>query len=120
MENSEITPAINATEHTSSTKPVMLPYSIAILVCGIVSIVVLCYFGWITSIISLVLFNRAKKLYDENPGMYNPSSFNMAKSGRTCAIIGLILSIVATIFWVFYIIFIVYLVGQTGHHPYYY
>jgi hypothetical protein len=112
MENTEIT---NKADEVTPAKPVFLQYSIAILVCGIVSIVVLCYFGWIMSIVSLVLFNKAKKLYDENPSKYNPSSFNMAKSGRTCAIIGLVLSIAATIFWIFYIVIIVYALGISGH-----
>jgi hypothetical protein len=112
MENTEI---INVIPQENQQKPVFLPHSIAILVNGIVSIVVFCYFGWITSIISLVLFNKAKKLYDENPGNYSVSSYNMAKSGRTCAIIGLILSIASTIFWIFYAFVIAYFVGHAGH-----
>jgi TRAP-type C4-dicarboxylate transport system permease small subunit len=112
MENTEI---INVIPHENQQKPALLPYSIAILVCGIVSIVVFCYFGWIMSIITLNLWSKAKKLYDENPGKYTLPSFNMAKSGKTCAIIGLIISLVSTIFWIFYILIIVYAVGHAGH-----
>lgn len=115
MENTEITAQV---QETNPKKPVLLPGSIAILVCGIVSIVVLCYFGWIMSIISLVLFNKAKKLYDENPGKYSEQSYKMATSGRTCAIIGLILSIIATVFWIIYFIAIAYALGHYSHYMY--
>jgi len=72
-----------------------LPNSQAVLVLGIVSIV-LCWchgiIGLILAIIALVLANKALALYNANPHKYIPGSYNNLKSGRTVAIIGLVLA----------------------------
>lgn len=72
-----------------------LPNATAVLVLGIISIVgCFCYgtVGFICGIIAIVLASKAKKLLDLNPDMYSEGSIKNMKAGRTCAIIGLILS----------------------------
>ncbi len=79
----------------SGNMPTALPNSTAVLVLGIVSIVMcLCYgiVGLICSIVSLVLYSKDKNLYMQNPQAYTVASYNNLKSGRICAIIGLIIS----------------------------
>ncbi len=89
MENNQ-----EATNQVGGTqKP--LPNSSVVLVLGIVSIV-LCWchgiIGLILAITALVLANKDLALYNQNPEMYTLSSYNNLKSGRTVAIIGLVLA----------------------------
>ncbi|MBN2174802.1 MAG: hypothetical protein JW731_11770 [Bacteroidales bacterium] len=74
-----------------------LPNSSTVLILGIISIV-LCWchgiFGLIIAIIALVLANRDMSLYAQNPERYTPSSYSNLKTGRTIAIIGLVLAAV--------------------------
>lgn len=83
-----------------------LPNSTAVLVLGIISIVgCFCYgiVGLILGIIALVLAGKAKKLYDQNPGMYSEASFKNMKAGKVCGIIGLCLSAAYVVFFIVYI-----------------
>jgi M penetrans paralogue family 26 len=71
-----------------------VPNSEAVLVLGIIAIVSsFCYgiLGVIFGIISLVLASSANKMYLLNPNAYTLASYNNLKSGKVCAIIGLIL-----------------------------
>ncbi len=72
-----------------------LPNSTAILVLGILSIA-LCWcvgvVGITLSIIALIMSGKAIALYNSNPNLYSTGSFNNAKAGKVCAIIGLCLS----------------------------
>ncbi len=71
-----------------------LPNSTAVLVLGIISIVGCAIYGLpglITGIISIVLYNKDKKIYDENPQHFE-ASFKNAKAGFICAVIGVSLS----------------------------
>lgn len=75
--------------------PQTLPNSVGVLVMGIISIATCwCYglAGLTLGIISLVLAGKAKRLWEENPGMYTESSFKNMKAGRICAIVGVCLS----------------------------
>lgn len=76
--------------------PINLPNSSAVLTLGILSIV-LCWchgiLGMIMAIIALVLANRDLALLESNPDMYTQNSINNVKTGRTVAIIGLILAV---------------------------
>lgn len=80
-------------QHQASLKT--LPNSSAVLVLGIVSIV-LCWchgiIGLIIAIVALVLANRDLALYNQSPESYTQSSYSNIKSGRTIAIIGLVLA----------------------------
>ena len=72
-----------------------LPNATAALVLGIISIpTCFCYgiVGLACGIIAIILGSKAVKLYKENPGVYNPSSFSNANAGKVCGIIGVILS----------------------------
>ena len=84
-----------------------LPNASAVLALGIVSIVGCCCYGipgLICAIIALVLYSKDVRLYLENPELYTPSSYNNLKTGRICAIIGLIPSILYLLFIIFIII----------------
>jgi hypothetical protein len=85
-----------------------LPNATAILVLGICSIVgCFCYGipGIICGIIALIMGGKAMREYEANPNMYTISSFNNAKAGRICGIIGTILSVLTFVFWIVYIVF---------------
>ena len=86
-----------------------LPNATGALVLGIISIPT-CFcagiVGLVCGIIAIILGSKALKLYKENPGVYNPSSFNNANAGRICGIIGTILSALYLIFYVIYFIIV--------------
>jgi hypothetical protein len=84
-----------------------LPNATAVLVLGILSIVV-CF---ICGIIALVMAKKDADLYRLNPGAYSEASMSNIKTGRICAIIGLVLWGIGI---VFYIIFIAFLVTTVG------
>lgn len=72
-----------------------VPYSVAVLVLGIVSIpTCFCYgvVGLAASIIAMVLAKKGKEAYLVNPEEFKEGSFKNLKAGRICAIIGLVLS----------------------------
>ena len=85
-----------------------LPNSTTVLVLGILSIVLSCWYfsiiGVILSIIALVLSGKDLTRYYSNPNQFTLSSFNNLKSGRVCAIIGLT---VAVIFFIFMVLILV-------------
>ena len=95
--------------------PQTLPNSVGVLVMGIISIATCwCYglAGLTLGIISLVLAGKAKRLYDENPGMYTESSFKNMRAGRICAIIGVCLSGAYMVFIILYLMIIGAAVGS--------
>lgn len=86
-----------------------LPNATAILVLGIVSIVMCWCYGIIglgCGIAALVMGNKAMREYNQNPAGYTTSSFNNAKAGRICAIIGTILSGISILYFIIYIVFL--------------
>ncbi|MBN3034053.1 MAG: hypothetical protein JW861_00560 [Bacteroidales bacterium] len=74
---------------------VSLPNSTIVLVFGILSIA-LCwchgFFGLILGIVALILVGKDMALYQSNPDHYTPVSISNTRTGRTTAIIGVILS----------------------------
>jgi hypothetical protein len=90
----------------------MVPHSVTAMVFGIISIAVMCYGGWIAAIVALALHSKAMKIYQENPPDYKESSLKMLRAAKICGIIGLIVSIVTTLF---YILYFVVLIGITNH-----
>ncbi len=82
-----------------------LPNATTSLVLGILSIVI-CGIGFILGIIGLVLANKDLALYRTNPGVYSESSLGNAKTGRTCSIIGIIVSSLFVIGYIIYMIWI--------------
>jgi hypothetical protein len=80
---------------------IALPNAAAVLTLGIISIALCWCYGFIAltcGIIALVLGNKAMALYKANPSNYTLSSYNNAKAGRICAIIGLCLSALMLIY----------------------
>ncbi|MBI3503081.1 MAG: hypothetical protein HY063_14945 [Bacteroidetes bacterium] len=92
-----------------------LPNATAALVLGIISIpTCFCYgiIGMACGIIAIILGSKAIKLFKENPGVYNPSSFNNANAGRICGIIGTILSALYLVFIIVYFILVGSFIGS--------
>lgn len=87
-----------------------LPNSTAVLVLGILSIVV-CF---ITGIIALVMAKKDLELYNANPGMYSASSYSNIKTGRICAIIGIVLWCLGILAYSIFIAFIIGTIGKEG------
>jgi len=84
-----------------------VPNSTAVLVLGILSIVLCwCYgiVGITLGIIAIVLSGKSSAAYKANPEMYSLGSFNNAKAGKICAIIGLSISGLYLLFIIFYFI----------------
>ena len=73
------------------------PHANLILAFGIVSIVTCCccsgILGIIFAIIAIILAVKSKKEFTLNSDLYDENTFGKVKSGKTCAIIGLILGI---------------------------
>jgi len=105
--------------HRTVLRQKIVPHAITAMVFGIISIAVMCYFGWVAAIVALVLRNKAMKIYNENPPDYKDASLKMLNAAKICGIIGLIVSIVTTVFYILYIVFIVAMTTHTSH-PYYY
>jgi hypothetical protein len=91
----------------------MVPHSVTAMVFGIVSIAVMCYGGWVAAIVALALHSKAMKIYQENPPDYKESSLKMLRAAKICGIIGLIVSIVTTLFFLLYILV---MVGVSNHY----
>lgn len=86
-----------------------VPNSTAILVLGIISIAMCWCYGIVglgCGIAGLVMAGKSMREYNANPSAFTTSSFNNAKAGRICAIIGTILSGLTILYFVVYIIFI--------------
>ncbi len=76
--------------------PEKLPNSVAVLVLGILSLTCCGLIGLILAIIAMVMATNAVNLYQSAPGRYTKESYNLVVAGRICAIIGLLLSLVAS------------------------
>tara|TARA_B100000674_G_scaffold239605_1_gene196905 strand:- start:110 stop:430 length:321 start_codon:yes stop_codon:yes gene_type:complete len=87
-----------------------LPNTNAVIALGIVSICTCFMYGFISlacGIIGLVLAKKSIKLFEENPDLYDESSYNTIKAGKTCSIIGISLS--AAVLLIFILFFGAYL-----------
>jgi hypothetical protein len=76
-----------------------LPNSTAVLVLGICSIVFGCVFiGLVLGIIGIALASKPRKLYQQNPTMYN--GYGSLNAGFIMSIIGTILSGLGVLYWI--------------------
>ena len=95
-----------------------LPNATAVLVLGICSIVFGCFFvGLILGIIGLVLSNKPRQMYKQNPELYE--GYGQLNAGYIMSIIGLVLSAL----YIVYVIFIVAIMGGSiwsQYHSYSY
>ena len=80
------------------TKPT-LPNSTAVLVLGICSIVCSCFFvGLVLGIIGLVLSKQGRKMYKEDPTMYE--GYSNLNAGYIMSIIGTCLGGLYVLYWI--------------------
>lgn len=80
-----------------------LPNATAVLVLGICSIVLSCFFiGLILGIIGLVLGNKDKALYKQSPALF--SGYPQLNAGWIMSIIGLSLSALYVVYWLIWVI----------------
>ncbi|NCU04481.1 MAG: hypothetical protein GXC73_10895 [Chitinophagaceae bacterium] len=91
-----------------------LPNSTTALVLGILSIVI-CGVGLILGIIGIVLANKDITLYNNNPGVYNESSYNNCKTGRICSIVGICISALFVVGYTVYMIFIFSMIRELSN-----
>ncbi|MDD4602806.1 MAG: CCC motif membrane protein [Bacteroidales bacterium] len=89
--------------------PENLPNANIILILGILSIVFcwwhfLSFVGIALGIIALIMAKKEMLIYHAQPDRYSLSSMNNVKTGRTCAIIGLIVSLIVFLFVILLII----------------
>jgi hypothetical protein len=85
-----------------------LPNESAVLVLGILSICSCVMWGLpglVLGIVSLVLYNKDKSIYNTDPAKYE-RSFKNSNAGRICAIIGVSLSAVTFLFILGYFLII--------------
>jgi uncharacterized membrane protein len=87
-----------------------LPNATAVLVLGILSIVI-CGIGLVLGIIALILAKKDTQLYNAGMEIYAPSSYSNLKSGKICAVIGIILS---GLFILFYGAILIFAVSTAG------
>ena len=98
-------------ENNWNEPQVALPNAGAILALGIISIVGCCctygLVGIICAIIAIVMAKSASDLYASDPQRYTQKSYQNVNTGKICAWIGLIPSIL-------YIVFMIFLVATLG------
>lgn len=95
--------------NTWKTEIKELPNATAVLVMGICSIVFCCCYsipGIVLGIIAIVLGNKGRMLYQQNPMDYTESSYKNLNAGFICGIIGTILSLLYLVYLVVIVIFI--------------
>jgi len=83
--------------------PENLPSARIILILGILSIVfcwwhLISFVGIALGVVTLILARKETILYETNPGRFTLISYNNVKTGRICAIIGLVISVIVFIF----------------------
>jgi hypothetical protein len=80
-----------------------LPNATAVLVLGICSIVFGCFFvGLILGIIGIVLSSKGRKMYKDNPALYE--GYGTLNAGFIMSIIGTALSAIYTLYWIIWVI----------------
>jgi hypothetical protein len=85
--------------YAASGTPRNLPNANLVLILGILSILfcwwhLLSVTGLILGCFALVFANRETRLYYVDPGSYTAASLNNVKAGRTCALIGITISVI--------------------------
>ncbi len=86
-----------------------LPNATAVLVLGILSIVCSCFFvGLVLGIIGLVLSKQGRRMYKENPSLYE--GYSNLNAGYIMSIIGTCLGGLYVVYW----IIIVAIMGGTA------
>ena len=98
-----------------STPKTVLPNAATVLVLGICSIVFSCAIvGLALGIIGLVLSGKGRKMYRENPSLYD--GYGQLNAGFIMSIIGTALGGIYTCYY----IIAVMIIGVAAHTPWYY
>lgn len=84
-----------------------LPNDVLIIILGVLSIIVCCFWGVgiIIGLIAVYLASNATKMYKENPDGYD--NYSNIKVGRILAIIGIVLSFL-------YLLLLIWLISAFG------
>jgi ABC-type phosphate transport system permease subunit len=81
----------------------VLPNSTTVLVLGICSIVFGCFFvGLILGILGIVLSSKGRKMYKDNPELYE--GYGALNAGFILSIIGTALSALYTLYWIIWVL----------------
>jgi hypothetical protein len=95
--NEQTTNENNATRNYNGMK-MSAPHANLVLTFGIISIFTFCccsgILGIIFAILALVFAAKSKKEFNANRELYDENSFGKVRSGKTCAIIGLVLGLI--------------------------
>lgn len=92
---------------------ITLHNSTTVLVLGICSIVFSCVFaGLVLGIIGLVLGNKSKKIFNQNPEYYE--GYGNLNAGYIMSIIGTVLGGLSLIYWLFYLSVLGFVFGAAG------
>ena len=92
---------------------ITLHNSTTVLVLGICSIVFSCILaGLVLGIIGLVLSNKSKKIYNENPEYYE--GYGNLNAGYVMSIIGTVLGGIGLLYWLVYLSVIGFALGAAG------
>ncbi|HBG69470.1 MAG: hypothetical protein A2W93_01345 [Bacteroidetes bacterium GWF2_43_63] len=86
---------------------------------GILSIVFTFFFtiaGLVLGIVAIVQARKAEEAFNANPGMFNPYSLNKAKTGKTCGIIGVVLSGLIIIAAIILVVVLISVFANYGTH----
>jgi hypothetical protein len=73
-----------------------------VLLLGIFSIFFCCFMGVpgvVSGLSALILGNRARREFRENPEIFDPESLSQVNTGRICGIIGMVLSAIVVIYF---------------------
>lgn len=88
-------------ENDNNSLKMPAPHANLILAFGIMSIITFCccsgVLGIIFSIIAIILAQKSKREFTTNSDLYDENTFGKVSTGKTCAIIGLVLSIIVFI-----------------------
>ncbi len=94
-------------DQLNMNQQVPLKNSTAVLVLGILSILGCCFYGLpglVMGIIALVLASKDQATYNTDPMSFTQGSLKNLKAGKVCAIIGVILSALMTVYFIFILI----------------
>ena len=81
---------------------VPLPNATAVLVMGICSIVFSCFFvGVVLGIIGIVLSGKGRKMYKDNPSLYE--GYGQLNAGFIMSIVGTALGALYVIYWIIWV-----------------
>ncbi|GET27851.1 hypothetical protein SD074_00530 [Prolixibacter sp. SD074] len=77
-----------------------IPNASVILILGIIALIIAFFnslVGIVAGVAALVIARNAEHLYHQTPRLYTLSSYSNIRSGRTCAIIGIVIAILKII-----------------------